>query len=514
MKAQIAAKTEFGDFQTPLELAREVCRLLKGLGVAPQIVVEPTCGSGGFLLAASEVFPATERLLGFDINPEHLARAEKAWREAKPESSTATARFVQADFFKTDWATALASEADGVFLLGNPPWVTNAVLSSSGSANLPAKSNFQNHAGFAAKTGKANFDISEWMLIKLLEAMRQKRGWLAMLVKTATARKVVRHAWLNGLPIGESAIYRIDSAHHFDIAADASLLFCRLDGTNGPIKTALYDSLATGHPRSIMGLTGRDLVADIETFEKVRDLEGVEYFRWRSGLKHDCAKVMELTVGDSGFRNGFGEEIHLESDSIFPLLKSSDLGNARLAPTRHVVVPQREIQEDTASLAQSRPLTWAYLTEHGALLDGRKSSIYTDRPRFSLFGIGGYTFAPWKVAVSSLYRNCAFHVVGPVEGKPVLFDDTCYFLAFMREQDAKLVCEALNSGPARSFFKSLSFFDSKRAVTIDVLKRLDLWKTADRIGKGPQMADLIGENHIPESAQRMLILQDSTSRKA
>ena len=509
MKAGISAKTEFGDFQTPPALAREVCRLLKSLGVEPTTVVEPTCGLGSFLVAAKETFPTLERLLGFDINPTHLAQADALLRGSDPTGVSSTARFVCADFFKTDWAATMAPETGSVLLLGNPPWVTNAVLSGSGSTNLPAKSNFQNHAGFAAKTGKANFDISEWMLIKLLEAMQGKRGWLAMLVKTATARKALRH----GLRIGGSAIYRIDSAEHFGIAADASLLFCRLDGTNAPPKAALYDSLETSRPRSVMGLAGRDLVADIETFEEVRDLEGVEYLRWRSGLKHDCAKVMELSATDSGLVNGFGEPVHLESDSVFPLLKSSDLGNARLAPTRYVVVPQREIQEDTASLALSRPLTWAYLTEHGALLDGRKSSIYSDRPRFSLFGIGSYTFAPWKVAVSSLYRNCSFHVVGPVDGKPVLFDDTCYFLAFLHEEDARLVGEVLNSVPAGSFFRSLSFFDSKRAVTIDVLKRLDLWKTAEWIGKGSRMSALIRENPTPESAQRLLILQDSTPPK-
>jgi hypothetical protein len=42
-----ANKVEFGDFQTPLELAREVCDLLQRLEIQPHIVVEPTCGLGG-----------------------------------------------------------------------------------------------------------------------------------------------------------------------------------------------------------------------------------------------------------------------------------------------------------------------------------------------------------------------------------------------------------------------------------------------------------------------------------
>lgn len=81
-----------------------------------------------------------------------------------------------------------------------------------GGRNLPEKSNFQGHGGFAAKTGKANFDISEWMLIKLLEALQGRRAAIAMLCKTATARKVLRHAWLNGLDVGPSSLHLIDAA--------------------------------------------------------------------------------------------------------------------------------------------------------------------------------------------------------------------------------------------------------------------------------------------------------------
>ena len=38
----------------------------------------------------------------------------------------------------------------------------------------------------------------------------------------------------------------------------------------------------------------------------------------------------------------------------------------------------------------------------------------------------------------------------------------------------------LNSDIARTFIRSLAFFDAKRPVTIDVLKRIDLRKLASR----------------------------------
>ena len=70
-------KTEFGDFQTPPALAREVCALLLRQGVEANIVLEPTCGLGAFLVAAAETFP-NARLFGWDINPDYVQKAKSA----------------------------------------------------------------------------------------------------------------------------------------------------------------------------------------------------------------------------------------------------------------------------------------------------------------------------------------------------------------------------------------------------------------------------------------------------
>src|ERR1035441_2066003 len=69
-------RIEFGDFQTPLPLAREVCARVKSLGVQADVVIEPTCGLGVFLLAAAESYPKAE-LRGFDIKSDYVEAAAK-----------------------------------------------------------------------------------------------------------------------------------------------------------------------------------------------------------------------------------------------------------------------------------------------------------------------------------------------------------------------------------------------------------------------------------------------------
>jgi Fe2+ transport system protein FeoA len=49
------AKVEYGDFQTPIELAERICQKLIELGVNPDTIVEPTCRVGNFIDASSRL---------------------------------------------------------------------------------------------------------------------------------------------------------------------------------------------------------------------------------------------------------------------------------------------------------------------------------------------------------------------------------------------------------------------------------------------------------------------------
>ena len=471
-------KVEFGDFQTPPALARGVCELVQRLGEKPDVVVEPTAGRGAFLIAAAETF-SRAALRGWDINADYVREATGTLDAIGASPRTAIAC---QDFFSCDWESELAALNGNLLLLGNPPWVTNSGVAVVNGTNLPVKENFLGLRGIAARTGKSNFDISEWMLIRLLRALRGRTATLAMLCKTATARKFLRYAWQNDGRIATATIYRIDAALHFDAAVDACLLFLRT-GSTGPNEADVYASLSATEPASRIGLAGEELVADIHGYRALRHLEGLSPFRWRSGVKHDCAAVMELhpTAG-GGVENTAGERLDLEPDYLFPLLKCSDLANARIVAERLVLITQRFVGDDTAKIAGTAPRTWSYLQLHRDRFLARKSSIYKGRVPFALFGIGEYAFAPWKVAVSGLHRSARFQLIPPLREQPVFFDDTCYYLPFEREEDARLVTEILNSATCQRFLLSLIFTDSKRPITVDLLQRLNLAAIAAEAG--------------------------------
>tara|TARA_R110002049_G_scaffold222886_1_gene394514 strand:- start:696 stop:2249 length:1554 start_codon:yes stop_codon:yes gene_type:complete len=472
----MSEKKEFGDFQTPDSLAMTVVALIAKLFDGPDYVVEPTSGIGGFLRAAANYWNRTASYEGYEINRQYVD-------DSRLRLAGLGVEVHHRDFFTEDWVSNLSkSGKPRVLVIGNPPWITNSELGQLGSSNLPKKTNFQGLRGFDARTGKANFDIAEWMLIRLIQAL-PPTGAIAMLCKTITARKVLRHFWKTDGGREDSHLFNIDAKAEFNVSVDACLFFTT--GKRISQRTAtVHANLDFESAQKRIGFIDGDLVSDIDCYETHRNLDGgSSIYTWRSGVKHDASKVMEFTIKDGRLINGHGTEVDIEPDYVFPLLKSSDLGNGRIAIRKSVLVTQRHTGDDTSEIEQNAPKTWAYLMEHADALDGRKSSIYRNRPRFCVFGIGSYSFAPWKVCISGLYKKISFVLVAPSEGRPVMVDDTCYSIPCSTQKEAELLFDLLSSEEATAFLNSLIFLDSKRPMTVDVLRRLSLVELARALGR-------------------------------
>lgn len=476
-------RIEFGDFQTPRALAERVVSLLIAKGVEPKAVLEPTCGLGSFVEASLTGF-SEAAVVAYDINPDYVSKT--AALERLP-STLGRLTCKTANFFTHDWTSTLSALREPVLVVGNPPWVTVSGLGALGSANVPEKSNFQRRRGLDALTGKSNFDVAEWILLKLLEAARSRNVTVAMLVKTSVARRVLSHLWSTGTAVASAAMFRFDAAAHFGVSAHACLFYCQLGGISS-FDCSVADIDRPDVALGRIGWRDRTLVSDLDAYDRHRSLlisaTETAATRWRSGVKHDCSTVMELLPEAGGrFVNGTGQSVELEPEYVYPLLKSTDLAHGRVREARKwLLITQGRPGEDTSVIARRAPKTWSYLCAHGDELDGRRSSIYRNRPRFSVFGVGPYTFAPWKVAISALHKRLTFNTVGPIGGRPVVFDDTCYHLSCECESDAKLIAELLNSDCSRELLGSLIFWDAKRPITTEVLQRLDLRRVALQSG--------------------------------
>ncbi len=482
---------EFGDFQTPIALAEQCLRLLD---IPPDArILEPTCGIGNFLRAAATNIPTSERK-GIEIQPDHAAAAS-SWGGVEV-----------GNIFEIDLATRISWESKGpLYVVGNPPWVTSADLNRLGSGNLPPKENFKGARGLDAILGSSNFDVCEYIILKALNECRAERFTLGMLCKTQVARNVVQYAAKAKLPLARASIYRIDAMKWFEAGVDACWFVVVMDPAAPRDYTCIVhsDANAPSAGDSRFGIVDGLLVSDVDRYLTVRQADGSCPYEWRSGLKHDAAGVFEL-VATPGPTTKAGQPLDLEDEYVLPFLKSTDVFRGRHRNlSKWVIVPQKTFGADTRTLQHVAPKLWGFLIQNAVTLDGRKSSIYQNKPRFSVFGHGDYTYAPYKVAVSGLHKSAAFRLVAPLDGRPVVLDDTCYFIPFDDATEAAIVTATLSSSACTALIESLVFWDSKRPLTKRLLSRIDL----SRLPVDPDeicdiAADLATEAHVPFDGDR------------
>lgn len=470
----MSSPVEFGDFQTPPLLVDAIIAHLERAGGTWIRALEPTCGTGNFIAGLLRSQLNLEEIIGLELQQTYV---ERAARLAQGETRCRVT-IEQADAFETNFLTGLGWQTRGpVLVVGNPPWVTTATLARTNGDNRPARQNIHGLKGIEAVTGESNFDLAEAVWLRLLQNLQQVPATIALLCKRSVAHRVLSHVFRERLPVTSANIRAVDSKKWWDVSVDACLLCLNLNEKRQPAsEVPVYERLDSSQPLSVLGWINGRLVTNPSQFSSLAFLDGSCPFEWRQGVKHDLASVMELQQQtDERLVNKLGETVDIEYDVLYPLLKSSDLHHGRHArPTRWVPMTQRTLGEDTTKLQQHAPAFWEYLSRHAKRFAARKSSIYRNRPPFSLFGVGPYTFSMFKVAVSGMHPNPVFRLVPPWQQRPVLFDDTCYFLPCDSPQLAAVLVVLLNDERVLAFIKAQTMQKGKRPVTKKVLKRIDL----------------------------------------
>jgi len=491
-------RAEYGDFQTNSDLANKVTSHLVSKNISPEVVIEPTCGKGNFIIASLRNFKNIKNVFGVEIYKPYVWETKFGivnFFLSNPNSNKPEISIVHCNVFDFDFkAIAKKYSTNYILIIGNPPWVTNSKLGSLNSTNLPKKTNFKNHSGLDAMTGKGNFDIAEFITLTMIDIFQNMKGNLLLLVKNSVIKNIVFDQNKNRYKISTTEKHCIDSKKEFNVSVEAALFYCKFN-SNPSFDCTEFDFYKNQKSQLKFGWLNDKFVSNIDTYIHTKEIDGECPFVWRQGLKHDCSTVMELDKVNGSYVNGLNEEVKLEDGLVFGILKSSDLKNTVINQTRKfTIVTQKKVGQETKYIKTEYPKTYQYLTKHQANFDARKSSIYNNKPLFSIFGIGDYSFKPFKVAISGLYKTFHFTLILPQNNIPVMLDDTCYFIGFDKIEFAVYALILLNSNTTVQFLQSVTFPDAKRTFTKDVLMRIDLLKIAKRIDKTDLQTELVTLN--------------------
>lgn len=511
-------RAEYGDFQTNKILAYNVTEKLKLKGISPEIVIEPTCGKGNFIVAALTTFNSIKQIYGIEIYKPYIWETKFSILDffiSNPTTRKPEISIIHSSIFDFNFREISEKKSiKNLLILGNPPWVTNSKLGSLNSLNLPPKTNFKKQNGLDAITGKGNFDIAEYITIMLFDAFQYHNGNLALLVKNSVIKNILFEQKERLYKISSFEKHCIDSNKEFDVSVEASLLFCKFNSEPGLICQE-YDFYSQ-NKNIDFGWQDSKFVSNIVDYNETKKIDGICPFEWRQGVKHDCSSIMELERlrefsknYDGFFINKISQEIDLEESLIYGLLKSSDLKNTVIENTRkYTIITQSKVGQETAYIESFFPKTFSYLKKNLTFFQARKSSIYKGKPQFSIFGIGDYSFKPYKVAISALYKTYHFTLVLPQNDKAVMLDDTCYFIGFDKIEYAVYSIILLNSTVIEEFLKSISFSDAKRVFTKDLLMRIDLLNVAESVSEQEIEEQISNLNKKYELNINLLLWQD------
>lgn len=240
----------------------------------------------------------------------------------------------------------------------------------------------------------------------------------------------------DGGPAGRQRLHRRAClAEPIDAGRPTSPWFVRPEDFETPLASLIGPSDYRAHLGANTG--GANGVYWVELLESARDR-----VRVRNLAQNNRSSAMSVTEW-------------IEPDLLYPLLRWGDVDRYRSAPSVHLLLVQdvdlrRGIEPET--MERDYPAAMRYFQQFEGLLRKRAAyKRYQHRAAFySMYNVGPYTVAPWKVVWRRMDRRVRAAVVGPVDDpllgrRPVVPQETCVLVAAGSADEAHYLCAVLNS---------------------------------------------------------------------
>ncbi len=527
---------DLGEYFTPYWLAQTVIEMTGFRGRTGEILFDPGCGSGAFLLAAAEMKLQTagrasaevlddilHTVIGCDINPLSVlsARLNLLWWLAERFPMPLLDVELPILHYDTVFSTPLGNTAQGAlqhylpegcdYLVGNPPWISWNALPPQYRKRLekellPRYVLFDFH-GQEARLGHSNDDYLVTFSWVTIDRYLHQGGTCGFIIKqpllTNVSGKTFRHFAIRCVhettPLCVKRVADLRQINPFGIANETAIIVLQKgERTAYPLPYEIW-SKADGHfeiatfeaqPSSMADLASPWVVLTPE-LEQTQFMAGRCPYTIRHGLKHDVADVLIvhpierhdgiLVIERARPRksNRSPERYKIEPDVVYPFVQPRHLTAWGVRSYTYVIIPQRKAGENNErEFRQAFPLTYAYLQRFAPAFAARRSRIFSGTPFYGLFGLGDYTWSPYKVCWCGLGFRPEFAVVGPVEDtfvgtKPVVPDGTVYFIPVDEQKEAHFLCAVLNSSIVRTFLSARSG-KSKRGLSKKMMEQLRL----------------------------------------
>ncbi|MCS7298316.1 MAG: SAM-dependent methyltransferase, partial [Bacteroidia bacterium] len=441
------------------------------------------------------------------------------------------------------------------YIVGNPPWINWEHLPDKYRQSLKPlweRYGLFPHGGIDTILGKGKKDIAQLMTYVVCDMLLKPQGKLGFIItqsvfKTAGAGEGFRR-WEIPSPSGQAPtplkvieVHDLVELQPFEAASNRTAVIILQKGqpTTYPVPYILWrkgntsftpeSSLSevyeatqryalTARPINPQEATSVWLTLSEDTTQAIQKVLGPSAYEAHAGAYSGGANaVYWLQVIDhrpdgllivqnitEGAKIKLPDVIEaVEPDLVYPLLRGRDIQRWRAVPSAHILMvqdPKTRRGIDEVLMQEKYPKTYGYLKRFEPVLRQRKSRGISDMlkkgaPFYTMFGVGDYTFAPWKVVWTRIAKIEAA-VVSTREGKPVIPQETITLVACDYPEEAYYIAALVNSSLFQYAAVSYSQEGGKSMGSMHVLEHIRIPAFERNHPTHSRLAELSQEAHV------------------
>ncbi|HEY3174250.1 MAG TPA: N-6 DNA methylase [Candidatus Polarisedimenticolia bacterium] len=478
-----------GEYYTPAWLVEHVLDRAGFTGRTDDALLDPMCGAGVFLTAAlarmrrarplARPGELTALVQGMDVNPLAVLMARAAYLDALKDQVG-----VEPIAIPVACVDAILKEEDVPafdVVAGNPPWVSWESLDEGYRART--RDLWMHHGlfpdgGMQVMLGRGKKDLSMLATYAAAQKYLRPRGRLVFVITQSVFKSVGGGAGFRRFVLGDGTPLRVIGVDDFSARAvfpktaarAAVLTLVKGEPTTWPVAYRSWGANGAApregwaEPVDRADATSAWLTGPRDRIDALRLVLGPSAYRARAGAYTGGANGVYwvspvagtdqvVNLPESGKRSVPAVTARVEPDLIYPLLRPSRLGRFHAEPTDSILLPQDPIRRrglDESVMAERYPLALAYLGRFRAELAARRDRgtrclIEAGAPFYSIFSVSAETLATWKVVWPRIASRLVAAAVGPREGRPVIPQETCTFIACDSEEEACYLAGLMNS---------------------------------------------------------------------
>jgi methylase of polypeptide subunit release factors len=464
---------------------------------------------------------------------------------------------IWARFLKNQFAPVFIGRNRFDFVIGNPPWVNWQSLSDSyrdKTWKLWEAYGLFSLSGHAARLGGGKKDLAMLFTYACLDNYVKDNGRLGFIITQTLFKTKGAGDGFRRFQLGEKGDYfkvlqvaDLSEIQPFEGATNrtAVVTFQKGKKTTYDLDYEYWrkkpkasirpdDDLDDVHPEKVTVSywkarpinpnepTSPWLTARPKALQAVQKALGQSAYRayagsctWANGVywleitgKNNAGQVIARNLSDVGKLEGIEQvETALEPDLLYPLVRGRDVNRWLAHASAHLLNvqdPEKRRGYDEDWLKTEHPLTYGYLLRFEKVLRRRSGfrKYFCDEggkpfaPFYSLYNIGGYTLAPYKVCwrEQAEFLTCAVTASDKVAGKSkvVIPDHKLMFVSLDEKEEAHYVCAMLSSSIAVLVVKS---YGVETQTSTHVLEYVRLPKFDVHDTRHRRLAELSAEAH-------------------